>query len=141
MFEQYLESAKQQIMFHSTPSKNIGSILKNGLDPEKTNSRQRGVYLTNDQSIAENYQGFNPTIQWTLLAIDTSKLNKHYFGPDEYELQSLLDTGKYDDEFWSGVQWYDLSWVDSLRISGQVVYFKKIPPSAIKIVKTMEPWY
>lgn len=124
-----------KIFYQITPDKNIPDIIENGLQIKysKQHKRREGIYLTDDEFTALNYENMYDE-PCTLLEIDSSYLDPKHFGPDDYELQDFLDQDpklrkKYGDD------WRWIHWENSLKICNQVMYHDDIPKEAIKIVK------
>ena len=121
-------------LYHATPAENLPSIRRKGLVPGiQTYGAQNGVYVSDDASVAANYSGFDPEKKWVLLTIDGSQLDSSKFGPDDYELQDVLDNIDEEDaiERYGSDRWSDFSAEQSMRLVNQAVYNGVIPPSAI----------
>jgi DNA-directed RNA polymerase subunit RPC12/RpoP len=124
-------------LYHLTSDENYKNILMEGvLNPKysKQSKRKKGIYLSDDISVAENYRFFyEPNEKVVLLKIKTSSLNEDSFYPDDYELQEFLDDGGWGvDEDIEYSRWYDVPWQLSLKWVNQIQYLEPIPISEIK---------
>ena len=124
-------------LYHLTSDENYKNILmEGGLNPKysKQSKRKKGIYLSDDISVAENYRFFyEPNEKVVLLKIKTSSLNEDLFYPDDYELQDFLDDGGWGvDEDIEYSRWYDVPWQLSLKWVNQIQYLEPIPISEIK---------
>jgi DNA-directed RNA polymerase subunit RPC12/RpoP len=124
-------------LYHLTSDENYKNILMEGfLNPKysKQSKRKKGIYLSDDISVAENYRFFyEPNEKVVLLKIKTSSLNEDSFYPDDYELQDFLDDGGWGvDEDIEYSRWYDVPWQLSLKWVNQIQYLEPIPISEIK---------
>ena len=124
-------------LYHLTSDENYKNILMEGfLNPKysKQSKRKKGIYLSDDISVAENYRFFyEPNEKVVLLKIKTSSLNEDSFYPDDYELQDFLNDGGWGvDEDIEYSRWYDVPWQLSLKWVNQIQYLEPIPISEIK---------
>ena len=124
-------------LYHLTSDENYKNILMEGvLNPKysKQSKRKKGIYLSDDISVAENYRFFyEPNEKVVLLKIKTSSLNEDSFYPDDYELQDFLNDGGWGvDEDIEYSSWYDVPWQLSLKWVNQIQYLEPIPISEIK---------
>lgn len=129
-----------RFLYHGTPAQNLPSILREGLSPSRATSSQEAVYLAGSRGTAANYAGMYRDDEFAMLRVDTSVLDPALLGPDDYELQDLLDDNErsegenYPDL--AGIdRWNHVSWQDSLRHADQVVYRGVIPPSALTLLE------
>lgn len=120
-------------LYHLTDAARAASIRELGLDPEASREpafRGRHIYLSHDARHALAYENHHG--DWrgrpVLLRISSSELDPALLGPDDVDLPDLLE------QEGNGRQWSDVSWVDSLRISGQCTYAGVIPASAISFL-------
>lgn len=119
---------KPDYLYHITPASNISEILNNGLLMNKSKSSLSACFLALYEDIAKNYSLMYYE-KCILLKINTSFLKEDLLSPDNYELQEFLE--KSNNEF---NHWSECSYLDSLKICGQVAYFGDIPPEAISII-------
>lgn len=129
---------KTKFLYHTTGLKNLPSIEKYGLDPEKAAGwsrvdgkmiEARPIYLAVDQLQSEAYGSYFEGQRAVVLQIDVSQLDKDKLGPDDVDLPGMLDQEGDDRE------WNEVSWEESLKICGQCTYDGVIPPSAIRPIK------
>lgn len=120
-------------LYHLTDSKNVESILKSGLDPSfsrEHDGEDKYVYFSQDMVHAEGYENHHG--DWdksTLITIESENLDEESLGPDDVDLPDLLEQ---DDEEYR--EFYEISWQESLQISGQCTYRKIIPACLLKMV-------
>jgi len=133
-----------EYLYHFTPSKNVKSILKNGLIPKHSPNREyyegeftsNAVYLTNlpMQSTANLPRDLDYE-KLTVLEINTSYLDKNLFVVDDdyYEIYMSNDDSieSMGDEIRKPERLKD-----SLEKETGVAYEGIIPPKAISIYKT-----
>lgn len=124
-------------LYHLTNETNYRNILKEGeLSPKysKQSKIRKGIYLSDDISVADNYRGFyDEDEKVVLLKIKTSNLNPNSFYPDDYELQDFLDDGGWgNDKSIEYTRWFDVPWELSLKWVNQIQYLEPIPISEIK---------
>ena len=86
-----------QYLYHLTSLEKFENIRKDGgLRPEfsKQSKGEKGIYLTDDISVAKNYSGFyDDDTKLVLLKISTNGLDLNKFSSDDYELQDFLNDG------------------------------------------------
>ena len=121
--------------YHLTPTMNMNDIMKNGLKPNSKN--KPWIYLTDDIYTAENYGNmyanlYGDGVKVTLLKINSTGLNDKKLGPDDDDLQDILQQNG-DDRYWS-----DVDWKESLKILSQVTYEGIILPRFIEIIDEWE---
>ena len=127
-------------LYHITSSENFENIKKSGLKPEysKQSKGEKGIYLTDDISVAENYSNFyDDGTELVLLKISTRGMDFSKFSSDDYELQDFLNDGGWgnkDKEIKQYSRWYDVPWELSLKWVNQVQYHKLIPIENIEVV-------
>lgn len=115
-------------LYHVTDSSRLPSIMQIGLDPSKSREvayRQRLIYLSADPGHAGAYADHHG--DWTgrpvMLRINVADLDHNLLGPDDVDLPDILDDR----------DWRDVTWQQSLRLSGQCTYAGIIPPSVIHV--------
>lgn len=129
-----------EYMYHLTSSEKYENIKKIGLIPKfsKQSKGEKGIYLTDDESVADNYANFYENgDELVLLKILTKGLNLNMFGPDDYELQDFLNDGGWgnkDKEINKFNNWKDVPWQLSLKWVNQVQYHDVITPENIEII-------
>src|SRR6185295_14917352 len=69
-------------------------------------------------------------MDWVVLRVDTGQLDPSKFGPDNYELDSVL---KDDPDLLGHTDWSAVDPLTSLNLSSQVAYHGPIPASAISL--------
>lgn len=86
-----------QYFYHITSSEKYNNIIKEGgSNPKysKQSKGEKGIYLTDDISVAENYANFyNDGTELVMLMISSTGMDISKFSPDDYELQDYLDSG------------------------------------------------
>ena len=111
-----------------------------GLRPEfsKQSKGEKGIYLTDDISVAKNYSGFYDTdTKLVLLKISTVGMDLTKFSSDDYELQDFLNDGGWgnnDERIGEYDNWYDVPWELSLEWVNQVQYHNTIPIDNIQVL-------
>lgn len=129
---------KMTHFFHACRTRDLDAILRDGLDPEKSRSSTKGVYLTNDRYTAENYTNMDPEAAWTILSLEPRVLDQSLLRPDDYEFPELLEAHDPDDLIARGldenIEWQDCDWRLSLEISNQVCYLGKIEGAFLTVV-------
>lgn len=124
------------ILYHVTLQKNLKNILVDGLDPQKSKSSLKAIFLSNDKFTALNYAPMHSVEPYVLLEVSVGDLEQSELGPDNYELQDWLDN--LDDDRLSelGVSnWDECSWEQSLEWCCQVAYHAPISPESIRVLK------
>lgn len=124
------------ILYHVTLQKNLKNILVDGLDPQKSKSSLKAIFLSNDKFTALNYAPMHSVESYVLLEVSVGDLEQSELGPDNYELQDWLDN--LDDDRLSelGVSnWDECSWEQSLEWCCQVAYHAPISPESIRVLK------
>lgn len=116
--------AKRRVLYHVSPAEKLDSIMSSGLDPARSESSLKAVFLASDPHTASEYLLMHNVDDGVLFEIDQSKLSASKLGPDNYELQDYLDE-RDKDEYWR-----DFTWQQSLRLVHQVAYYGKISPKA-----------
>lgn len=122
------------VLYHGTGIDKLKDILSNGLNPNKTNSSQKAIYLTNNPYIAFNYSSYlgdRDEENHIILEIKISNLNSNKFGADDYELQDMIDDDEYPELIKGRTSWKEFTPEESLRICEQLVYYDLIPASNI----------
>ena len=129
-----------QYFYHITSSEKFENIKnEGGLNPEhsKQSKGEKGIYLTDDISVAENYANFyDDGTELVLLKISTIGMDLSKFSPDDYELQDFLNDGGWgskDKRIRQYSKWYDVPWELSLLWVNQVQYHKLIPIENIEV--------
>jgi hypothetical protein len=127
-------------LYHITSSERFENIKKDGgLKPEysKQSKGEKGIYLTDDISVAENYSNFyDDGTELVLLKISTIGMDFSKFSSDDYELQDFLDDGGWgnkDKRIRQYSKWYDVPWELSLEWVNQIQYHKLIPIENIEV--------
>lgn len=117
-----------QHLYHTTVASRLASIQQQGL----VNSK-RAIYLALHEGDAEAYASYaqheHGENSFVLFEVDLSKLDRSLLGPDDVDLVDLLDQ-QGDARDYS-----EVSWEESLEISGQCTYDGVIPYSALRIIK------
>lgn len=128
-------------LYHLTSLEKFENIKKDGgLNPEfsKQSKGEKGIYLTDDISVAKNYSGFyDEDTKLVLLKISTTGLNLTKFSSDDYELQDFLNDGGWgnnDERVGEYDKWYDVPWELSLEWVNQVQYHSIIPIDNIQVL-------
>jgi len=128
-------------LYHLTSLEKFKNIKKDGgLKPEysKQSKGEKGIYLTDDISVAENYSGFyDGGTELVLLKISTNGMDLSKFSPDDYELQDFLNDGGWgnnDERIGEYDKWYDVPWELSLDWVNQVQYHNVIPIDNIQVL-------
>lgn len=128
-------------LYHLTSLEKFKNIQKDGgLKPEysKQSKGEKGIYLTDDISVAKNYSGFyDDGTELVLLKISTNGMDLSKFSPDDYELQDFLNDGGWgnnDERIGEYDKWYDVPWELSLDWVNQVQYHNMIPIDNIHIL-------
>lgn len=131
LFENYPYPAE---FYHLTPTKNMSSIIKNGLMVSYSDAHVNtpGIYLSDTLEVLQ-YEPMYEGEPCTLLSINPEYLDKNFFKPDDYETRIFLDNNPTQSKKYKG--WWNVPWIKSLEFVGQVKYCKDIPPEAIKIIK------
>jgi hypothetical protein len=127
------------ILYHVTTQKNLRSILVEGLDPLKSKSSLKAVFLSNDKYTALNYASMHAVEPYALLEIRLSDLDQSELGPDNYELKDWLDSKDKEELDALGVySWNEATWEQSLEWCCQVAYHAPIDPKAITVLRKYE---
>lgn len=134
--------------YHATPLRNWESIQERGLLPGNLSHPHLphlGVYLSHQLGVALNYaeMGFgsdDPDEPWAIVEIDGSALDPAAFRADDgHETQANLDDivarGYTEEQARAG----DFPWRVCLEETGQVVYMKTIPPTALRLERGIDP--
>ena len=129
-------------LYHLTSEKIFENIKKEGgLNPEysKQSKGEKGIYLTDDKSVAENYAGFfDAGEKLILLKISTDDMDMSKFTSDDYELQDFLNDGGWgneDERIEEYSSWDEVPFELSLEWVNQIQYHKFIPIENIEIIK------
>ncbi len=129
-------------LYHLTSEKIFENIKKEGgLNPEysKQSKGEKGIYLTDDKSVAENYAGFfDAGEKLILLKISTDDMDMSKFTSDDYELQDFLNDGGWgneDERIEEYSSWDEVPFELSLEWVNQIQYHKFIPIQNIEIIK------
>lgn len=117
---------KRRVLYHGTSASKAEQIKLEGLKPGK----KGWSYLSSDPGQAYIYgdsphqdDGTSPVLfEVNIDALDESKL-----GPDDDDVRELLRDEDDDRE------WHELTWKESLDLSGQCTYSGIIPPSALRV--------
>lgn len=126
------------ILFHCALRACLPDILREGLDPERSQSSLKAVFVADDEFTAANYACMREG-DAVMLSIDATALDPCLLGPDNYELPDMLES--LDQKFLksmgysSSTTWDQVSGMDSLRICNQAAYRGVIPPSAITVIE------
>jgi len=126
-----------RILYHVTTLASFRSILEEGLDPARSQSSLKAVFLSGGEFTAASYACMRDGPH-VMLSVDVTSLDPDLLGPDNYELPDLLE--QMDPEaleelgYYEGVGWSEVSWEHSLAIADQVAYRGIIPPSALSII-------
>jgi hypothetical protein len=132
-------------LYHLTSEKIFNNIKKEGgLNPKysKQSKGEKGIYLTDDKSVAENYAGFfDAGENLVLLKISTDGMDMSKFTSDDYELQEFLDDGGRDNndkriEEYSS--WDEVPFELSLEWVNQIQYHKTIPIENIENIEIIQ---
>ena len=132
-------------LFHVTRLEDLPEVLENGLDPERSASRSKAVYLAVAWDVAENYLGFDASKAFAMIEIDGSALDETALQPDDYELPDLWEElpeerfeelGLDPENDWDR----ECDWRDSVAICGQVAYEGRVPPEAMRVVAYLRGW-
>jgi hypothetical protein len=130
-----------QYLYHITSSENFEGIKnEGGLKPEysKQSKGEKGIYLTDDISVAKNYSNFyDDGTELVLLRISTNGMDLSKFSSDDYELQDFLNDGGWgskDKRIREYSKWYNVPWELSLLWVNQVQYHKLIPIENIEVI-------
>lgn len=127
------------ILYHVTAQKNLRNILLDGLDPLKSKSSLKAIFLSNDRYTALNYGSMHAIEPYALLEISLHDLDQSELGPDNYELQEWLEDQGEEVRSALGVSyWGECSWEQSLEWCCQVAYHVPISPASIKVLKRFE---
>ncbi len=128
-------------LYHITTLDKFNNIKKEGgLNPKysKQSKGEKGIYLTDDISVAQNYSNFyDEDTELVLLKISTNNMDLSKFSPDDYELQDFLDDegwGIDDERVNEYSKWYEVPWELSLEWVNQVQYHNMIPIKNIEIL-------
>lgn len=84
-------------LYHVTTQKNFRSILTKGLNPQKSKSSLKAVFLSNDKFTTLNYGAMHAVEPYALLEISLSDLDQSEMGPYNYELKDWLDSQNEED--------------------------------------------
>lgn len=129
-------------LYHLTSEKIFENIKKEGgLNPEysKQSKGEKGIYLTDEKSVAENYAGFfDEGEKLVLLKISTDDMDMSKFTSDDYELQDFLNDGGWgneDERIEEYSRWYEVPFELSLEWVNQIQYHKFIPIENIEVIK------
>jgi len=126
-----------RILYHVTTLASFRSILEEGLDPARSQSSLKAVFLSGGEFTAASYACMRDGPH-VMLSVDVTSLDPDLLGPDNYELPDLLE--QMDPEslgelgYHEGISWSDVSWRHSLAIADQVAYYGIVPPSALAVV-------
>ena len=130
-----------QYLYHLTSLEKFQNIKKEGgLKPEfsKQSKGEKGIYLTDDISVAKNYSGFYDTdTKLVLLKISTVGMDLNKFSSDDYELQDFLNDGGWgnnDERISDFDKWYEVPWELSLEWVNQVQYHDVISIDNIQVL-------
>lgn len=125
-------------LYHLTPHDYINDVKKNGLQIKysKQHKFERGIYLTDDFSVAIQYQYLDEERDnFYIIEIPFNKLNPNYMKPDDYELfdiiedewQDILDfLGIYEVRGNEQLIWESLDYEHSIFICNQILYTQDI---------------
>lgn len=99
-----------------------------GLSPKIAGQK---IYLSHDlyQTAGYDAQHDGKTV---ILKVDIRNLDLSLLGPDDDDLQDILSQQR------SPRVWQDISWSESLKLSGQCTYDGVIPPHAIAVLQKRE---
>jgi hypothetical protein len=126
-------------LYHVTAQKNLRNILVDGLDPLKSKSSLKAIFLSNDKYTALNYGSMHAVEPYVLLEINLADLDQSELGPDNYELQEWLEDQGEEGRLELGVStWDECSWEQSLEWCCQVAYHAPITAESIKVLKRYE---
>ena len=128
--------------YTATPAYRYERIKTEGLVPsaESRPGEEPGVYLSHQMDVAVNYAkmnfGENDAMEWAILEIDGSVIDPVKLVADngheaEMAADDIMKHGYTLEQIWTG----DFPWWISLAETGQVVYLRPIPPSAIRVVQ------
>ena len=116
------------VLYHLTDSSRLDGIQSHGLLPSRSREprgRPRGVYFSQDEGHARAYEDHHG--DWTgapvLLRVQVAALDEALLAPDDVDLPDLLDEGR---------SLGDVSWKESLALSGQCVCRAPVPAAAIE---------
>jgi len=130
-----------QYLYHLTSLEKFQNIKKEGgLKPEfsKQSKGEKGIYLTDDISVAKNYSSFYETdTKLVLLKISTIGMDLNKFSSDDYELQDFLNHdgwGNNDERISDFDKWYEVPWELSLEWVNQVQYHDVISIDNIQVL-------
>ncbi len=132
------DGGPELVFYHATRRAYLPSILEHGLDPDRRQlgfgSRGSWIYLGIDRGQIATYSHVMPDGDGIVLRVDGRFLDPALLGPDDDDLTDILrQLEREDDNPWEGMTWRDVSWEDSLMLTGQVTYSGVIPPEAITI--------
>ncbi len=123
--------------FHLTPVSQLKSVLQHGLDPEHSKSSLSAIFLAGSEMTARNYESMKdgPCV---MLQVDLPDHLLSSLAADNYELHDLLEDmdarALKKHGLFSGAQWSDCTWEQSLAICDQVACRAKIPPHCLTLV-------
>jgi hypothetical protein len=119
------------ILYHLTDESRLPSILRDGLDPRKTEGASELVYFASDKHTAIGYAGHHGDriSKPVLLSVEVRSLWSCDLGPDDCDFPDALGSERLE----RGRPWYQYSWRESLRICGQCAYSSVVPPKHIRV--------
>lgn len=108
--------------------------MKYGLDPTMSRSSLKAIFLSCDKNTALNYNDHHMTgDKYVILQIDGNGLDENFLGPDNYELQDILDNEDENSKYFN-MKWHDLTWEESAKLVCQIAYYEKIQPKFIEVL-------
>lgn len=82
-----------------------------------------------DAGQSEAYDAHFVGAEVVLLAIDLYGLDETLIGPDDVDMPDIMDQNDDDRDL------CEVSWKESLKVSGQIIYTGTIKPKFISVVK------
>lgn len=119
------------VLYHLTDASRLPAILKEGLDPRKTEGASQLVYFASTKDQAMGYAGHHGDriSKPVLLSVEVKNLWSCDLGPDDCDLPDCLGSERME----RGRPWYQYGWRESLRICGQCAYSSVVPPKHIRV--------
>jgi hypothetical protein len=120
--------------YHLTPTRLLDQILREGLDPARSQSSLTGVFLAGSKGTAENYAGMK-SVPSIVVEVELPDSLLQFLVPDNVELKDLLDDMDAVERAVHGIGdsdgWRDCTWQQSLQVCDQVACTASIPPGAL----------
>ena len=120
-------------LYHATHLSKLSEIAEHGLICDKSESKQKAIYLSDCPYAAANYSARDDE-DWVLLELNIDNLDHYKLNSDDYELQDYLRACS-DEDMVEYDSWKDVPWPLSLEKVSQVAYADNIRPHLITVTE------